>query len=95
MALEVDETEELRLFTAGGSVISDGRIEVGNKDYSWTVGAYLTKKHISPDKLKLGIGYLKASKNSPLKQKKGMVLSKVSRFVRIFIVNLGFHSGKR
>lgn len=96
LALEVEETCELKLFTAGGSVISDSRIEVGNKDYSWTVGAYLTKKHISPDKLKLGIGYLKVASNDsiPARQgKKGIIC-----FVPIIILYMyviGFHRGKR
>ena len=46
--ISIVESDDLRLLTARGSVIPDkGR---------WTLSGYLSKRHISADKLSLGIG---------------------------------------
>ena len=66
-----DQEVEIKLFTAGGSVIPNSEVVVGSKTIPWTVGSYLNKKHISPDKLKLGIGYIGCS--TGLNQSVGVV----------------------
>lgn len=44
--LNADQRKKV-LYTAGGSVIK----EIPD----WSLGSYLSKKHVSPDKLKLGV----------------------------------------
>ncbi len=51
-----EDEEEMKLFTAGGSVIPKSEMTVGTKIVPWTIGSYLNKRRISPDKLKLGVG---------------------------------------
>uniref|UniRef100_A0A1X7UFM1 Protein kinase domain-containing protein n=1 Tax=Amphimedon queenslandica TaxID=400682 RepID=A0A1X7UFM1_AMPQE len=59
VTLDLDETDKSRLFTAGGSIISSESIIIRDKEFFKSLGSYLTKTHISPDKLKLGVGYVK------------------------------------
>ena len=90
--LELEETDECRLFTAGGSVISDTSIVIGDREMSWTLGSYLSKKHISPDKLKLGVGYLKDAHEHPHSQPKRMKVAKgiVNRHTSVLYVIFNF-----
>ena len=44
---DVLEMEECKLLTAGGSLIV---VQI-DKNAPWTLSAYLTKRHVSPDKL--------------------------------------------
>ena len=76
VVLDLEETDECRLLTAGGSVISNDNIVVNSKEFSWNIGSYLTKKHISPGRLKLGVGYLKSSDDRVCPPKKRKKVSK-------------------
>ena len=59
VVLDLEETDECRLLTAGGS---NDNIVVNSKEFSWNIGSYLTKKHISHGRLKLGVEeYLESS----------------------------------
>ena len=49
---------EIFLLTCRGLIINNHQIEHLDKKMNWTVGGYLTKKHLSPDKLTLGVGIL-------------------------------------
>lgn len=76
VVLDLEETDECRLLTAGGSVISNDNIVVNSKEFSWNIGSYLTKKHISPGRLKFGVGYLKSSDDRVCPPKKRKKVSK-------------------
>lgn len=55
-ALALDNsTDSALLMTSGGCIIKDDMIDAGGKVQSWTLAAYLTKRHIAPEKLTLGI----------------------------------------
>ena len=41
--------------TSGGCIIKDDMIDAGGKVQSWTLAAYLTKRHMAAEKLTLGI----------------------------------------
>ncbi|XP_019861877.1 PREDICTED: uncharacterized protein LOC109590392 [Amphimedon queenslandica] len=53
--LDVDDTDCV-LLSLRGCIIKDETIETGSRSQKWTLGAYLAKRHIAPDKLTLGIG---------------------------------------
>ena len=50
-----NSTDSALLMTSGGCIIKDDMIDAGGKVQSWTLAAYLTKRHIAPEKLTLGI----------------------------------------
>ena len=55
-ALALDNsTDSALLMTTGGCIIKDDMIDAGGKLQSWTLAAYLTKRHMAPEKLTLGI----------------------------------------
>ena len=43
------------LVTASGSIISDSKASTAGDTRPWTLGYYLNKRHISPEKIQLGI----------------------------------------
>ncbi len=47
--LEIDLDEDMVLFTAAGSIIP--------RTSAWSLGSYLSKKRLAPEKLKLGVGF--------------------------------------
>jgi hypothetical protein len=57
-----DERGLMSLFTARGSVICNQAITINSKQFEWTLGSYLSKRHVSPEKLCLGIGELTHNK---------------------------------
>ena len=56
-AIPSDETVSTNfvLCTSRGSVICDEPLLVKGTNVSWTLGAYLCKRHASPDKITLGL----------------------------------------
>ena len=67
-------SEELYLFSSRGSVISNDMINNDGKESPWTLGAYLCKRHVAPEKITFGIGSLSEEFVQPppaTKKKKG------------------------
>ena len=52
----IDFCDELRLFNGRGGIIPDHPVTIRDKEVDWSLGAFLLKRHTSPDKLTLGIG---------------------------------------
>ena len=80
-----DDDKEWKLFTAGGSIIMD----TTDDNFSWSLGSYLNKKHISPEKLKLGVGFVqKSSTNNRVQQahKKRKVCTCIQLCVLVYIL---------
>ena len=48
--------DELQLFNGRGGIIPDHPVTIHDKEVDWSLGAFLLKRHTSPDKLTLGIG---------------------------------------
>ena len=48
---EIDENDDIILLTSSGSIIEDK----DEKYDTWTLGSYLVKRHLSPQKLALGV----------------------------------------
>ena len=50
------DVKSLIIVRASGVVIPHEKMKFGKSSCKWTIGRYLNKLHISPDKLNLGIG---------------------------------------
>ena len=59
--LEVDNSDDYVLLT------SDELIDIAGKLQLWTLGGYLTKRHMAPEKLTLGIGCYTSSQKKKLR----------------------------
>ena len=68
-------SEYAALFTCRGNIICSTPITVSGKEYGWTLGAYLNKRHMSPDKIHLGIGLLSPDDPPINKRRKTEVIS--------------------
>ena len=52
----IEETEDMKLFNAKGSIIPDQPIALRAKEVNWTLGSFLLKRHTSAEKVSLGVG---------------------------------------
>lgn len=68
-ALDVDDTTDVVLLTTRGCIIRDELNDTGGgKIQTWTLGGYLGKRHIAPEKLSIVIGHQCVS-SQPKKRK--------------------------
>lgn len=55
--IEIHNLDEMRLFNGKGAIIPNVPLLIRlSKTVKWTLGAFLAKRHTSPDRLTLGIG---------------------------------------
>ena len=68
--INIDETD--CVLTSRGCIIPDEMIQAGDKWQLWTLGGYLNKRRIAPEKLILGIGHRSncCIDKPPIKKKK-------------------------
>ena len=57
--LKLEAKREWILIRISGSIIPNDDIVFGKSSSMWTIGRYLNKLHISPEKVQLGIGIAK------------------------------------
>ena len=74
-----DETDTLMLMTSCGIIISNDTIVLtGERSVDWTLGSYLCKRHLSAEKLILGIAIVEdESVHCKLPKKRKLEPSKV------------------
>ena len=52
----IEETEDMKLFNAKGSIIPNQPIALCGKEVNWTLGSFLLKRQTSAEKVSLGVG---------------------------------------
>ena len=50
-----EDKSQLVLLTSRGVIITNEKIQILDLEREWTLGGYLNKRHMSPEKLSLGI----------------------------------------
>ena len=66
-----DNDDDLRLFNGKWAVIPNQRLQIRDKEVDWTLGAFLLKRHTSPDKTSFGVGILDPEDEPRCKRSKG------------------------
>jgi hypothetical protein len=66
-----DVTNEMTLLNGKGAIIPNQCLNIRDKEVTWSLGAFLMKRHASPDKLCLGVG--KINQTDEPKRKKAKI----------------------
>jgi hypothetical protein len=65
-----DVTNEMTLLNGKGAIIPNQCLNIRDKEVTWSLGAFLMKRHASPDKLCLGVGKINQTDEAKRKQAK-------------------------